>query len=186
MNTKISALLQESIETKKQALRDESFLLSASKAFEIISATVQGGGTVYSCGNGGSACDAMHFTEELVARYKRERPGIRAMHFQDSSTISCWANDYSFESVFARQVETFCTPRDCLVAISTSGNSGNIVKACEAAKTTSTPVIGLSGKKGGQLAELADVCIVVPSEATERIQEVHITLVHIWCELLET
>jgi D-sedoheptulose 7-phosphate isomerase len=128
----------------------------------------------------------MHFTEELVARYKRERPGIKAAHFHDPSVITCWSNDYTFETVFERQARTFCGPLDTLVGISTSGNSANVIRAVNAAKEKGTTTIGLLGKDGGKLATLCDIPLVVPSNATERIQEVHITFVHIFCELLES
>jgi D-sedoheptulose 7-phosphate isomerase len=128
----------------------------------------------------------MHLCEELVARYKRSRKGIRAHHFLDAGTITCWANDYAFDEAFGRYADTFCTDKDVLVAISTSGNSKNILNAVSAAKAKGSKVIGLSGKDGGELRNLADVPLVIPSSETERIQEVHITIIHIWCELLET
>lgn len=128
----------------------------------------------------------MHLVEELVARYKRERPGVRAHHFGDPSTLTCWSNDYSFEGAYERQVKTFCGPNDLLIAISTSGNSKNIVRAVTAAKALGTYVVGFLGKDGGVLKPLCNTAIVVPSSETERIQEVHITIIHILCELLET
>jgi D-sedoheptulose 7-phosphate isomerase len=108
------------------------------------------------------------------------------MHFGDPGTLTCWGNDYDFSSVFERQAKTFCTGKDAVVAISTSGNSANILKAVAAAKACGSMVIGLTGKDGGKLAPLCDVSLVVPDVATERIQECHITVIHIWCELLET
>jgi D-sedoheptulose 7-phosphate isomerase len=150
-----------------------------------IVATCSSGGTVYACGNGGSTCDAMHLVEELVARYSRERPGIRAQHFCDPSTITCWANDYEFDSVFERQVKTFLNKNDILVAFSTSGNSENIVRALKAAKEIGAKTIVLSGKDGGKSKSLASECLIVPSESTAHIQESHIAVVHILCEHLE-
>lgn len=108
------------------------------------------------------------------------------MHFVDPGFITCWANDYDYDSAFKRGVETFCSDKDLLVGISTSGNSDNVAQAVEAAAKIGTRTIALTGKTGGRLAELADFPIVVPCSATERIQEVHITLIHIFCELLET
>jgi D-sedoheptulose 7-phosphate isomerase len=128
----------------------------------------------------------MHLCEELVARYKRTRPGIKALHFLDPGTLTCWANDFSFDEAFGRYAETFCGDKDLLVAISTSGNSKNVLCAAQAAKAKGSKIVALSGKDGGELAKIADCSIVIPSSETERIQEVHITVIHIWCELLET
>ncbi|HEV2131604.1 MAG TPA: SIS domain-containing protein [Longimicrobiaceae bacterium] len=143
------------------------------------------GNRLYACGNGGSACDAMHLVEELVARYKRERPGLPAHHLLDAPTLTCWSNDYDFESVFERQAETLIREGDVLVAISTSGNSANILRAAEAARRRGALTVGLSGRDGGQLRELCDELLIVPASATERIQEGHITLIHLFCELIE-
>jgi len=143
------------------------------------------GNRVYACGNGGSACDAMHLVEELVARYKRERPGLPAHHLVDGATLTCWSNDYDFETVFSRQVETHARPGDVLVAISTSGNSPNILRAAEAGRGRGAVVVGLTGRDGGALRDLCDECIVVPADATERIQEAHIQVIHLLCELIE-
>ncbi len=175
-----------SLEVKQAMLNSETILASILSAGQLLQQKLTAGGTVYACGNGGSACDAMHLTEELVARYKRARPGLRAMHFLDAAAMSCWANDYDFSTGYSRQVETFCGEKDVLVAISTSGKSPNIVKACEAAKTRGCKVIGLTGAMGEQLEALSDICIKVPySAASDRIQEAHIMVIHIWCELLD-
>jgi D-sedoheptulose 7-phosphate isomerase len=143
------------------------------------------GGRLYACGNGGSACDAMHLVEELVARYKRDRPGLPAHHLVDGPTLTCWANDYDFATVFRRQVETMMRPGDVLVAISTSGSSPNVVAAAAAARERGAVVLGLLGRGGGRLAALCDEPLVVPAHDTERIQEGHITLIHLLCELVE-
>ena len=147
---------------------------------------LKNGGEIISCGNGGSACDAMHFTEELIARYKRERPGIKARHLGDAGTSTCWANDYNYDDVYARQIKTLAGKNDAVVVFSTSGNSKNILKALEAAKENSATSIALLGKDGGAAKGLADHSLVVPSDSTANIQEAHITLVHIFCELIET
>lgn len=185
MESKIQELLSTSASIKNKLASDQSFMNEVAVAARRMIATVQAGGTIYSCGNGGSTADAIHLTEELVARYKRERPGIKAMHLMDAAVLTCWTNDYKFESVFARQVETFCGPADCLIGISTSGNSKNIIEAVKAAKQKGTYTIGLLGKDGGALKSLCDSALVVPSQETERIQEAHITVIHIFCELLE-
>jgi D-sedoheptulose 7-phosphate isomerase len=143
------------------------------------------GNRLYACGNGGSACDAMHLVEELVARYKRHRPGLPAHHLMDGPTLTCWSNDYEFETAFRRQVETLVRPGDILLVISTSGGSRNVLLAAEAGRERGALVVGLTGRDGGRLREICDECIVVPSQATERIQEAHITIIHAWCDLLE-
>jgi D-sedoheptulose 7-phosphate isomerase len=185
MRQAISELLQESSALKAKVAADATIcgaIESAStKLLEVLSA----GGTIYSCGNGGSACDALHLTEELVARYKRERPGYRAMHFLDPGTVTCWANDYEFADVFARQARTFCSAKDVLIAITTSGNSENILRAITAAREKGCYVVALLGKDGGKAKTIADSAIVIPHTATERIQEVHITIIHIFCEMIE-
>jgi D-sedoheptulose 7-phosphate isomerase len=186
MIKQITSILDEAIATKT-AVRDDARLLQLLKRSSTqLAQTIKQGGTVYACGNGGSTCDAMHLCEELVAKYKRDRPGIKAMHFMDPSTATCWGNDIGFDDVFARHVETFCTPKDVLIAISTSGNSANVVRAIHAAKKKKTKIIGLLGKGGGKIAPLCDTALIVPSGSTERIQELHITFIHIWCEILET
>jgi len=147
--------------------------------------TFRQGGRLYACGNGGSACDAMHLVEELVARYKADRPGLPAHHLLDAATLSCWSNDYEYATAFRRQVETLMREGDVLVALSTSGNSRNVVLAAEAARLRGGWVLGLTGDQGGRLAEVSDEIVMVPSAATERIQEGHITIIHLLCELLE-
>ncbi len=186
MDTTIASLLSDSASLKATLAKDAEFNAALAASAQRLADCAKKGGTIYACGNGGSSCDAMHLCEELVARYKRNRPGIKAMHFMDPGVLSCWGNDFSFDSAFARYAETFCSSQDVLVAISTSGNSKNVLAAVEAAKAKGTFVIGLTGKDGGKLASLADIALVVPSQTTERIQEVHITCIHIWCELMET
>jgi D-sedoheptulose 7-phosphate isomerase len=186
MITTIQEIFQTSSSLKATLASDEKFLSLISDGAKLLAQTAKSGGTIFSCGNGGSTCDAMHLTEELVARYKRNRAGIRAMHFMDPSVLTCWGNDFSYESAFERYAETFCTDKDALIAISTSGNSANVLAAVKAAKARGTKVIGLAGKDGGKLATECDLTLIVPSQATERIQEVHITIIHAWCELLET
>lgn len=143
------------------------------------------GNRLYACGNGGSACDAMHLVEELVARYKRDRPGLPAHHLLDAPTLTCWSNDYEFDTAFSRQVEAMGRAGDVLVAISTSGNSPNVLRAARAGRERGMLVLGLSGRDGGALRTLCDELLLVPSQATERIQEGHITLIHLLCELVE-
>jgi phosphoheptose isomerase len=151
----------------------------------LVAEAFRAGNRLYACGNGGSACDAMHLVEELVARYKRERPGLPAHHLLDAPTLTCWSNDYDFASAFRRQVEALARPGDVLVAISTSGGSANVLAAAEAARARQVIVVGLLGRDGGAIAPLCDEALVVPAGATERIQEAHITLIHLLCELVE-
>jgi len=147
--------------------------------------TISAGGQVLSFGNGGSACDAAHLAEELVARYETERPGIRAQHLGDAGVITCWANDYSFDSVFARQIETHTTSKDAVVAISTSGNSENVLQALEIAKKIGCYRMGLLGRDGGKAKDLVDHAIVIDSRSTAHIQEAHITAIHMICSFLD-
>lgn len=186
MKDKIVTILQEAVLAKTAVLEDDALITGIVATLDLMGKTINAGGVFYMCGNGGSACDAMHFTEELVARYKRHRIGVKAMHFMDGGTLTCWSNDYTFETVFQRQVETFCSDRDALFAFSTSGNSVNICAALEAARIKNCPSVLFTGKDGGMASPIADISLIVPQQNTERIQEVHITLVHTLCELLET
>ena len=182
---KIATIFEQSGALKRAIASDKSLIDTITRAGELLHQTKTAGGTIFACGNGGSSCDAMHLVEELVARYKSDRPGIRAQHLVDPSVLTCWANDHDFSEVFERQVTTFMTPRDVLVAISTSGQSKNVIKAVRAARAIGANVVGLLGKGGGALAPLCNEAIVVPSNDTERIQEVHITIIHAWCERFE-
>ena len=167
----------------KLALRD--LAPQVARAAGMVADAFRAGNRLYACGNGGSACDAMHLVEELVARYKRERPGLPAHHLMDAATLTCWANDYDFASAFARQVEAMARPGDVLVALSTSGNSPNVLAAVDAANAKGVLTLGLTGRDGGALAARCTLALVVPAQATERIQEGHITLIHLLCELVE-
>jgi D-sedoheptulose 7-phosphate isomerase len=167
----------------KDALTAEAPAIAA--VADRLVATFRAGGHLFACGNGGSACDAMHLVEELVARYKADRPGIPAHHLMDAATLTCWSNDYDYASAFRRQVETMMRPGDLLVAISTSGNSPNVAMAARAAIERGGWVLGLTGETGGELAGIATMTLRVPSRATERIQEGHITIIHILCDLVE-
>jgi D-sedoheptulose 7-phosphate isomerase len=178
----ITAALEESARVKL-AMRTQAEQIA--RIASRLVAAFRGGNRVYACGNGGSACDAIHLVEELVARYKMERPGLPAHHLLDAATITCWGNDYQFEGIFRRQVEALAREGDVLVAISTSGNSPNVLAAVEAAKQRGVVTVGLTGRDGGRLRELCDEAFVVPAGATERIQEGHITLIHLLCEIVE-
>ena len=186
MSTKASTItadIERSIATKQKLLSQVPQIEAIAQALVTV---LKQGGTIYSCGNGGSACDSMHLTEELVSRYLRTRPGIKAHHFIDGSAITCWGNDESFDDIFARQVETYVQKNDALVVFSTSGKSPNIVRALEAAAKIGATTIALLGKDGGLAQGMAQLPIVIGSNESARIQECHILIVHILCELIET
>ena len=144
------------------------------------------GGKIISCGNGGSCCDAMHFAEELTGRYRENRAPIAALSISDPSYMSCVGNDYGYNEVFARFVQGVGQSGDVLLAISTSGNSPNILRAIEEAKKKNMVIIGLTGKTGGQMKSLCDVPIVVAHEGyADRVQEIHIKVIHILILLIE-
>lgn len=147
---------------------------------------IQGKGKIISCGNGGSMCDAMHFAEELTGRYRNDRPGIAALSISDPSHLSCVANDYGYDFVFSRFVESVGNNGDVLLAISTSGNSKNVIRAIEAAKAKGMKVVGLTGKDGGEMAQLCDVEIRAPhSSYADRAQEIHIKVIHSLIDFIE-
>ncbi|TVP78165.1 MAG: SIS domain-containing protein [Puniceicoccaceae bacterium] len=144
------------------------------------------GRTVYACGNGGSATDSMHLCEELVGRYRGERRPLPAVSLNtDSSVLTCIANDYGFDQIFARQIEALGRAEDILVGFSTSGNSENIRRAFQAARSKGLTTILLTGKDGGSIREIADHSIIIPSQNTARIQELHTFILHAWLELVE-
>ncbi len=144
------------------------------------------GGAVLLCGNGGSAADAQHIAGELTGRFLRERRAMPALALNtNSTTITAIGNDYGYDFVFSRQVEAHGRPGDVLIAITTSGNSGNVVHAAKAAKAGGMKVIGMTGANGGMLGQYCDVCVKVPSSETPRIQEMHILIGHILCEIAE-
>jgi D-sedoheptulose 7-phosphate isomerase len=143
-------------------------------------------GKIISCGNGGSMSDAMHFAEELSGRYRDDRPGLPAISCSDPSHITCVGNDYGFDQVFARFVQALGQSGDCLLAISTSGNSANVLEAAKAAKSKGMTVIGLTGRGGGALKALCDAAVDVPWNGyADRVQEVHIKVIHAWIDLIE-
>lgn len=155
-------------------------------AGQILVDTIKTGGQVISCGNGGSMCDAMHFAEELSGRYRQDRPAYPAIAISDPSHLSCVANDYGYAFVFSRMVEAIGRKGDVLLAISTSGNSENVLKAIEAAKLKGMKVIGLTANEGGKMAALCDVEIRAPrSEFSDRAQEIHIKVIHSLIDFVE-
>ncbi|MBX9853279.1 MAG: D-sedoheptulose 7-phosphate isomerase [Cytophagaceae bacterium] len=178
--------LKEASELLQKFLDDHSNIDKIQKAADLIIKSVSEGGKIISCGNGGSACDAMHFAEELTGRYRENREPIPAISISDSSHITCTANDFGYAHVFSRYLKAIGKKGDVLLAISTSGNSENAVKAAEQAKQKEIKVIALTGKTGGKLSEYADVLINVPHEGyADRIQEMHIKIIHILIMLIE-
>lgn len=183
----VRALFEQSIAVKKKAL--ETLAEVIAQAARKISPALAGGGKIMSCGNGGSAADAQHFAAEMVNRFKRQRQALAAIALTtDSSTITSIANDYGYERIFSRQVEALAQAGDCLLAISTSGNSSNVNAAIRQAQTQNLLIVALNGRDGGAMAQLLrpeDVEIRVPAEDTAHIQETHILIIHCLCELLE-
>jgi D-sedoheptulose 7-phosphate isomerase len=156
------------------------------QAAGLIVATLSRGGKLMLCGNGGSAADSQHLAAELTGRFVKDRRPLAAMALStDTSALTCIANDYTFDEVFSRQVMGLGSKGDCLIAISTSGNSRNVLRAAEAARAAGVHVIGLLGKDGGALRALCDVAIVVPGTTTARIQEAHIFIGHTLCAMVE-
>ena len=147
--------------------------------------TLKNGGRIYTCGNGGSYCDALHFAEELTGRYRKDRRPLPAMALGEGSHSTCVANDFGFEYIFSRQIEAFGRPGDLLLSFSTSGKSPNVLKAIEKAKELGVYTVSLLGRDGGPAAKISDLPIVVPAQTSDRIQEIHLKLVHLAIETTE-
>ncbi|MHB2026362.1 MAG: D-sedoheptulose-7-phosphate isomerase [Elusimicrobiota bacterium] len=176
--------LLESSRVISQTARGELETIAA--AAKALIAAYARGNKILTFGNGGSACDAQNFADELVGRFERNRPPLPALSLTvNSSDLTSIANDFGYENVFARQLEAHAKPGDIAVAISTSGNSPNVIKAARSAKRLGLLVIGLTGRKGGKLKDVADICLRVPSDTVARIQETHIAVIQIWCGIIE-
>ena len=171
--------LEEAVSILQAFLADEGNIQNISEAISMLSSSLQDGGKILSVGNGGSMSDAMHFAEELSGKFREERKALAAMACSDPSFISCAANDYGYDQVFSRFVEAFGQAGDAVLAISTSGNSENVIQACIKAKELGLKVIALTGKDGGKLSNLADVEIRAPKSIyADRAQEIHIKVIH--------
>ena len=187
IDTHIQNAFQNSLETKQKsaAILSETIALASN----MLNQALIGGNKIMACGNGGSACDAQHFSGELLNRYERDRPGLPAIALTtDCSTMTSIANDYDYRQIFSKQIMALGQPGDLLLAISTSGQSPNIIEAIQAANESDISVIALTGRDGGMIAPLLSdqsIEIRVPSDVTARIQEVHILIIHILCELLD-
>jgi D-sedoheptulose 7-phosphate isomerase len=178
--------LTQSIETMTKVLHDEEIHTAVVEAGRITADAMKAGRKLMVCGNGGSAADAQHLVAEFVSRLTVDRPALRAVALTtDTSILTAIGNDYSYDNVFERQVEALGNDGDVLMAISTSGNSKNCVKALKLAKTMGIRTIAYTGNKGGAMAALAEINVVIPSDTTMNIQESHLALEHIYCMIVE-
>lgn len=186
MKKHIEFSLNEAHAALTALLANASGLASVEQAAELLIATFEAKGRVYSCGNGGSMCDAMHFAEELTGRYRKDRAALGATAISDAGHLTCVGNDHGYDNVFSRYIEGHGRAGDCLVALSTSGTSKNIIRAAEAAKAQGMKVIILSGKRSEKLEPLSDVYVCTPGGTyADRVQELHIKVLHILIELIE-
>ncbi len=186
MQTTIEKRLQEALQVKQKIASDAELKLRLEKTAQLCIATLKAGGKILFCGNGGSAADAQHLAAELSGRYLVDRRPLfaEALHV-NTSYLTAVANDYSYNVIYSRLVEAMGRKGDVLFAISTSGNSANILQAAEKARSIGMTVIGMTGFKGGELKSIADVCLQMPTNDTPRIQEGHILVGHVLCELIE-
>ena len=182
----IKSIIEESISTKTRILKDDALLNAIDDAAQLCIETFKNDGKVLLCGNGGSAADAQHIAAELSGRFHRDRDPLyaEALHV-NSSYITAVANDYSYADIYARMIKAAGRKGDVLIGISTSGNSQNVIKAMELANELQMKTIGMTGDKGGELANISNLCLKVPSNNTARIQESHIMIGHILCEIIE-
>lgn len=175
--------LNHHLETAKQV---SNLIPEITKVVDLLDNALKSGKKILICGNGGSAGDSQHFAAELTGRYKKERKAMAAIALNtDTSALTAIGNDYGYEYVFSRQVEALANPDDVLIGISTSGNSKNVILAMEKARQMGCKVVALSGRDGGMMKNLADLNLIIPSNDTPRIQEMHIFIIHTLCELLE-
>ena len=177
--------LKQAMNTLSDFIKNKNNLALMEQAIQEFVSSFRKDRKVFSCGNGGSLCDAMHFAEELTGRYRKDRKPLAATAINDPSHLSCVANDFGYQEVFGRYIEAWGAKGDCLLAISTSGNSENVILATEIARKKGLKVIGLLGKGGGKLKSLVDIPIIVEGEITDRIQEIHIKIIHIFIEGIE-
>ncbi len=177
--------LKDSQEALNTFVSNPKNIESIDKAINQFVDSIKLDGRILACGNGGSMCDSMHFVEELTGRYRKDRDPISAMSMGDPGHLTCVANDYGYKHVFDRYVQAWGRKGDTLLAISTSGNSENVILATQMAKSKGMKVVGLLGKDGGKLKDLVDVPLIVDCKVTDRIQEIHIKLIHIFIEGIE-
>ena len=182
----ILAELEEAAKVLNNFLQNDKNLKAINEAANVMAEAINAGNKLFSCGNGGSHCDAMHFAEELTGRYRENRKALPAIAISDPSHISCTANDFGYDYIFSRYIEGLGRPGGVMLGISTSGNSKNVLRAAEIARQKKMKIVALTGNNGGELSELADVEIRVPHMGyADRIQEIHIKVIHILINLIE-
>lgn len=177
--------LKEAHSTLQTFMNDPVQIEKCAQFSLLIMQTIKSGGNLFSCGNGGSHCDAMHFAEEFTGRYRKDRKPIGALALGDSSHVTCVSNDYGFDQIFSRQLGGLGRSGDLLIGLSTSGNSMNVINAFLHAREMKIKTVALLGRNGGKLKEMADLAIVIPAETSDRIQEMHIKLIHTVIETVE-
>jgi D-sedoheptulose 7-phosphate isomerase len=177
--------LTESRQILDEFINDSSQLDKCSQFSRLLIETFKSGGHLFTCGNGGSHCDAMHFAEEWTGRYRKDRRPMGAIALGDASHTTCVGNDYGFDSIFSRQLEGLGREGDLLVGLSTSGNSPNVIRAVEMARIMKIRTVGLLGRDGGKLKDICDLSITVPAKTSDRVQEMHIKIIHTVIETVE-
>jgi D-sedoheptulose 7-phosphate isomerase len=180
-------IIEQSLRAHAETIAQlDAFVPDIVRFAELVQAALSRGGKILFMGNGGSAADSQHLAAELVGRFQTERRGLAAIALStDTSILTSVGNDYGFEHIFSRQVEALCRPEDLLVGISTSGNSANVLRAIEEGKRIGAKTVAMTGAGGGKLATICDLTLVVPSRVTARVQEAHILIGHILCELID-
>jgi D-sedoheptulose 7-phosphate isomerase len=186
MLDRLNAALSAARTALDRTLADQGLMADAARAATLLSQTINGGNKIMICGNGGSSCDAAHFAEELTGRFRADRRPLAAIACTDVGHITCTANDYGFDHIFSRWVEALGRQGDTLIILSTSGNSANCLRALEAADEVGMNTIALLGKGGGKMLKRATIQIVVPGETSDRIQELHMLLLHSFVECIES
>ena len=181
----IRRALLEAQDALNRFIQNSENIATIAETAELMRDVFERRGRIFTCGNGGSLCDAIHFAEECTGRFRADRKPLSAIALSDAGHITCTANDFGFDEIFARPIEALGHPGDLLVAISTSGNSANIVRAAEAAKSREMQVFGLLGRDGGVLKHHCDICLIAPGDTADRIQEIHIKVLHILIEHVE-
>ena len=185
-NQRIQQHFEEAAQLLERVRHDAALIQAIDQSGQTLIDTLANGGKIISCGNGGSMSDAMHFAEELSGRYREDRPGLAAIACSDPSHLTCVGNDYGFDQVFARYVQALGKKGDALVAISTSGNSANVLNAARVAREMGMSLVGLTGRGGGELTALCDVQVSIPWEGyADRVQELHIKVIHAWIDQIE-
>lgn len=177
--------LNEANQTLEQFLADPEQLAKCVQFSDLLTETFKSGGRAFSCGNGGSHCDAMHFAEEFTGRYRKDRAPLGALALGDPSHVTCVSNDYGFSEIFSRQLQGMARKGDILVGLSTSGNSENVIRAFTVAREIGVKTVALLGRDGGKLKSMADLAIVIPASTSDRIQEMHIKIIHTVIETVE-